>query len=53
MRLMELVDRAVYFVPAAAGDAAVRRLQALDVAARGWRDKVSVALQRISIAPPP
>ena len=42
-RLMELVDRAVYFVPAAAGDAAVRRLQALDVPARGWRDKISVA----------
>jgi predicted acylesterase/phospholipase RssA len=43
VRLMELVDRAVYFVSAAAGDAAVRRLQALDVPARGWRDKVSVA----------
>jgi predicted acylesterase/phospholipase RssA/CRP-like cAMP-binding protein len=42
-RLMELVDRAVYFVPAAAGDTAVRRLRALDVAARGWRDKISVA----------
>lgn len=41
--LMELVDRAVYFVPAAAADAAVHRLQSLDVAARGWRDKVSVA----------
>ena len=40
---MELVDRAVYFVPAAAGDAAVRRLQALDVPARGWRDKISIA----------
>jgi predicted acylesterase/phospholipase RssA len=43
VRLMELVDRAVYFVPAAASDAAIRRLQALDVPARGWRDKVSVA----------
>jgi NTE family protein len=42
-RLMELVDRAVYFVRAAAGDEAVQRLQALDVPARGWRDKVSVA----------
>ena len=40
---MELVDRAVYFVPASAGDAAVRRLQALDVPARGWRDKISIA----------
>lgn len=42
-QLMELVDRAVYFVPAAAGDSAARRLQALNVPARGWRDKVSVA----------
>ncbi len=41
--LMELVDRAVYFVPAAAGAEVARRLQALDVPARGWRDKVSVA----------
>jgi NTE family protein len=41
--LMELVDRAVYFVPVAASDSAVRRLQALDVAARGWRDKISIA----------
>ena len=42
-RLMQLVDRAIYFVPAAASEAAVRRLQALDVPARGWRDKISVA----------
>jgi predicted acylesterase/phospholipase RssA/CRP-like cAMP-binding protein len=42
-RLLEVVDRAVYFVPSAAGDAPVRRLQALDVPARGWRDKISVA----------
>jgi predicted acylesterase/phospholipase RssA len=41
--LMELVDRAVYFVPATESDAAVRRLQSLDVPARGWRDKISVA----------
>jgi predicted acylesterase/phospholipase RssA/CRP-like cAMP-binding protein len=41
-RLMELVDRAVYFVPAGASDAAVRRLQALDVPTHGWRDKVSI-----------
>ena len=41
-RLMELADRAVYFVPAAAGEAAVRRLQGLDVPARGWRDKIGV-----------
>ncbi len=42
-QLMELVDRAVYFVPAGAADAAIRRLQAIDVSARGWRDKISVA----------
>jgi predicted acylesterase/phospholipase RssA/CRP-like cAMP-binding protein len=42
-RLMELVDRAVFFVPATAAEDAVRRLQALDVQARGWRDKISVA----------
>jgi NTE family protein len=42
VRLMEIVDRAVYFVPAAASDAAIRRLQALDVPARGWRDKISI-----------
>jgi predicted acylesterase/phospholipase RssA/CRP-like cAMP-binding protein len=41
--LMELVDRAVYFVPSAASDAALGRLQALDVAGRGWRDKITVA----------
>jgi hypothetical protein len=42
-QLMELVDRAVYFVPASAAADAVRRLQSLNVPARGWRDKVSVA----------
>ena len=42
-RLMQLVDRAVYFVPAAASEGAVRRLEVLDVRARGWRDKLSVA----------
>jgi hypothetical protein len=42
-RLMEIVDRAVYFVPAATGEAAVHRLRALDVPARGWRDKISIA----------
>jgi predicted acylesterase/phospholipase RssA/CRP-like cAMP-binding protein len=42
-QLMELVDRAVYFVLAGATDAAIHRLQAIDVSARGWRDKVSVA----------
>jgi len=42
-RLLEIVDRAVYFVPAAASDAAIGRLQTLGVSARGWRDKISVA----------
>jgi predicted acylesterase/phospholipase RssA/CRP-like cAMP-binding protein len=42
-QMMQLVDRAVYFVPAAAADTAVRRLEALEATARGWRDKISVA----------
>jgi predicted acylesterase/phospholipase RssA/CRP-like cAMP-binding protein len=42
-RLLELVDRAIYFIPANAADSAIRRLQAIDVAGRGWRDKISVA----------
>ena len=42
-QLMNLVDRAVYFVPADAADSAIRRLQTFDVSARGWRDKISVA----------
>jgi predicted acylesterase/phospholipase RssA len=40
---MEICDRAVYFVPHSAGQAAVRRLQGFDVPTRGWRDKVSIA----------
>ena len=43
VQLMGLVDRAVYFVPTSASDAAIRRLQALDVVARGWRDKIRIA----------
>src|SRR5262245_48887253 len=43
IRLMEIVDRAVYFVAAAAADAAKLRLQALGASARGWRDKIAVA----------
>ena len=42
-RLMELIDRAVYFIPANAADSAIRRLKAIEVTARGWRDKISVA----------
>jgi NTE family protein len=41
-QLMELVDRAVYFVLANEADSAIRRLQAIDVVARGWRDKISI-----------
>src|SRR5262249_24537123 len=43
LRLLEVVDRAVYFAPATAGDAVLRRLELLDVLGRGWRDKMSVA----------
>jgi predicted acylesterase/phospholipase RssA/CRP-like cAMP-binding protein len=42
-RLLRIVDRAVYFVPATAGEAVARRLQSFDVPARGWRDKIGVA----------
>jgi predicted acylesterase/phospholipase RssA/CRP-like cAMP-binding protein len=50
-RLLEVADRAVYFVPVAEADTAVRRLRALDVAARGWRDKLRVAWQLESSDP--
>ena len=42
-RVMKLVDRAVYFVPASEGEAAIARLRAMEVPARGWRDKLSIA----------
>jgi predicted acylesterase/phospholipase RssA len=42
-RLMELVDRAIYFVPGASGEAAAANLRKLDVAGRGWRDKLAIA----------
>ncbi len=41
---MELVDRAVCFVPANDADATIRRLQSIDVPARGWREKIRIAL---------
>ncbi|QDU18772.1 patatin-like phospholipase family protein [Urbifossiella limnaea] len=50
-RLFEMADRLVYFVPAAAGAAAVARLRALGVPARGWRDKVCIAWL-LDAAPP-
>jgi predicted acylesterase/phospholipase RssA/CRP-like cAMP-binding protein len=43
VRAMNLVDRAIYFVPAAAIEATIRRLKPLDVPGRGWRDKISIA----------
>jgi predicted acylesterase/phospholipase RssA/CRP-like cAMP-binding protein len=43
VRAMNLVDRAVYFVPAASIDATISRLKPLDVPGRGWRDKISIA----------
>lgn len=42
-RLMEIVDRAVLFVPVAAAESAIRRLRAFDVVAHGWRDKIAIA----------
>ena len=42
-KMMRLVDRAVYFVPAAEAEAAAARLRGMDVAGRGWRDKLSIA----------
>lgn len=42
-RLMQIVDRAVYFVPAAKSESAIQRLQQIEVQARGWRDKLSIA----------
>jgi predicted acylesterase/phospholipase RssA/CRP-like cAMP-binding protein len=41
--LMGIVDRAIYFVSDGEADAAVARLRAMDVATRGWRDKLSIA----------
>jgi NTE family protein len=42
-RMMQLVDRAVYFLPATEADAAVARLREIQVVERGWRDKLSLA----------
>ncbi len=42
-RLMETVDRAVFFTPLSRGEAAKDRLHALGVLARGWRDKTCIA----------
>jgi predicted acylesterase/phospholipase RssA/CRP-like cAMP-binding protein len=42
-RMMKLVDRVIYFVPESNGEVAVARLRSLNVAARGWRDKLAIA----------
>lgn len=42
-RLLQLVNRAVYFMPATESEAGVRHLRSFDVQARGWRDKLSIA----------
>jgi predicted acylesterase/phospholipase RssA/CRP-like cAMP-binding protein len=42
-RLLDLVDFAVYFVPASVGDAAARRLHGQGGTARTWREKLVVA----------
>ena len=41
--MMEIVDRAIYFVPEGEAEAAIARLRAMGVMARGWRDKLSIA----------
>ena len=43
VRMMQLVDRVVYFVRDSESDDAIRRLQSLEVPTRGWRDKISIA----------
>jgi predicted acylesterase/phospholipase RssA len=42
-RLLELADRSIFLVRSRDSDPALQRLRSLDVATRGWRDKVSVA----------
>jgi len=42
-RAMNLVDRAVFFVPAGEIDVTIRRLKPLNVPGCGWRDKISIA----------
>jgi predicted acylesterase/phospholipase RssA/CRP-like cAMP-binding protein len=53
VRLLEVVDRAIVFVPASAGERAARRLFELGVPARGWKDKLGVAwlLEGTNVAP--
>jgi predicted acylesterase/phospholipase RssA len=42
-RLMQVVDRVVYFLPAAETESALARMREINIVERGWRDKVSVA----------
>jgi predicted acylesterase/phospholipase RssA/CRP-like cAMP-binding protein len=41
--VMQIADRAIYFVPEGEADAAIARLRAIGVSARGWKDKLSIA----------
>jgi predicted acylesterase/phospholipase RssA/CRP-like cAMP-binding protein len=43
VRALTFGDRVVYFAPAGAGDAAIRRLQGFDIQGRGLRDKIGIA----------
>lgn len=42
-QLLGIVDRAIIFALGESSEAVVRRLRSLDIVARGWRDKISVA----------
>lgn len=42
-RMMQLVDRVVYLLPAAEAESAIARLREMKVVERGWRDKLSIA----------
>jgi NTE family protein len=42
-QLLQLVDRAVYFVPASESESALSRLRLLEVKNRGWREKLCIA----------
>jgi predicted acylesterase/phospholipase RssA/CRP-like cAMP-binding protein len=53
VRLMKIVDRAVFFTNGSSAEAALRRLRAIDVTAHGWRDKIAIAwlLEGTNVAP--
>jgi predicted acylesterase/phospholipase RssA/CRP-like cAMP-binding protein len=43
VQAINLIDRAVYFVPAAEADTAIGRMAELEVPSRGWSDKIIIA----------